>query len=230
LHNIASLIPLKKIFVIFIIIFFTGGIVHSQIPGFSVATDLTLQRNFKEEQRFWAFGQTINAIFHLDAQNGVYAWFSHYSNGKFRNNITATAKSPATTPQQIRFVNNGKMRLKELSIGWRKYLLGTFDAEKKINIYGYAGFGLLLGSIENTQSVNVDSAIYNVPVLSGKANFKRLTFDLGIGVEKPIGGDFYLYTECRAWIPTTDYPSKYIFVNENAPFTGMFCAGLRLLF
>ncbi|HMU44879.1 MAG TPA: hypothetical protein PKC72_00865 [Chitinophagaceae bacterium] len=221
---------MKKFLIIFSAIIFSGSILNCQIPGFSVATDLTIQRNFKKEQKFWAFGQTIHTIFHLDGQNGVYVWFSIYSNGKFKNDVTATAKSTATIPQEINYVNSGKMRLKELSIGWRKYLKGTFDEEKKINIYGYAGFGLLLGRIENTHSVSIDTADYNVPVRSGKANFKRLTFDLGLGVEQPVGGDFFLYGECRAWIPTTDYPSKYIFVNSNAPFTGMICVGLRLLF
>jgi hypothetical protein len=31
-------------------------------------------------------------------------------------------------------------------------------------------------------------------------------------------------------IPTTDYPSQYLFVNENAPFTASLNLGIRLLF
>lgn len=205
-------------------------IAAAQIPGFSLATDLTIQRNFKKEQKFWAVGQTIHTIYHLDTKDAVYASFSYYSNGKFKNDITATAKSPSTTPQQINYVNDGSMRLKQLSIGWRKYLVGKYDEEKKWNLYSYAGFGLLLGRIENTHSVAIDTASYHVPVRTGKANFKRLTLDLALGMEYPIGGDFFLYGEGRAWIPTTDYPSNHIFVNANAPFTGMVCCGLRLLF
>jgi hypothetical protein len=66
--------------------------------------------------------------------------------------------------------------------------------------------------------------------LSGKANYKRLTFDIGAGVEFPLGGDFYIYSEGKVFIPTTDYPSKYLFINDRAPYTGMLSVGLRLLF
>jgi hypothetical protein len=122
------------------------------------------------------------------------------------------------------------MRFKHISIGWRKYLKGTFNAEQSWNIYGYSGFGLLLGRIENTHSVPIDTTVYIVPVRVGKANFKRLTLDLGLGWEAPLGADIFIYAEGRAWIPTTDYPSKYIFVNDNAPLVGMFNVGIRILF
>lgn len=201
-----------------------------QYPQLSVATDVGIQRSFKKEQQYWAIGQTIQAIFHLSPKDGIYTWFAYYSNGKFTNDVTATAKSVIILPQQINYVNSGKMRLKHFSLGWRKYLKGVADAEKGWNLYAYAGLGILLGRIENTHSVFIDTVGYNVPVRSGKANFKRLTLDLGLGWEMPIGGDFFFYTEGRVWVPTTDYPSKYIFVNDNAPFVGMLNIGLRILF
>lgn len=195
-----------------------------------MATDVGIQRNFKKEQQYWAIGQTIHAIFHLSPKDGIYTWFAYYSNGKFNNDVSATAKSPFGAPQQINYINSSKMRLKHFSAGWRKYLKGTADAEKKWNLYAYAGLGILLGRIENTHSVFIDTLGYNVPVRSGKANFKRLTLDLGLGWEMPIGGDFFFYTEGRVWVPTTDYPSKYIFVNDNAPLVGMLNIGLRIFF
>ena len=67
-------------------------------------------------------------------------------------------------------------------------------------------------------------------MLDGKANFKRLTVDLGLGWEKPLGADFYFYAEGRVWIPASDYPSKHIFINNNAPVAAMVNIGLRLLF
>jgi len=203
---------------------------NAQSLGFSVATDLSVQRNFKKDQHFWAIGQTVQAHFHLSPQQAVYAWFIYYSNGKFKNNLVAQAKSPSTAPQQINYVNSAKMRLKQFSVGWKKYFLGAYDTENNINAYFFAGFGLLLGRIENSHSVFIDTAQYNAPVLSGKANFKRLTIDGGIGLEHSIGGDMFVYGETRIWIPTTDYPSKFIFVNENAPFTLMFNLGMRVLF
>lgn len=48
----------------------------------------------------------------------------------------------------------------------------------------------MLGTVTNVHSVAIDTALYTLPVLSGKANFKRLTFDLGLGAEFPVGGDF----------------------------------------
>jgi hypothetical protein len=84
--------------------------------------------------------------------------------------------------------------------------------------------------VDNIHSTVLDTSVYNVPVLTGKANFKRLTADLGLGWELPVGGDIFLYAEGRAWVPTTDYPSKYIFVNNNAPLVGMLNAGIRILF
>jgi hypothetical protein len=189
-----------------------------------------IQRNFKKEQLYWAIGHNTMAIFHLTSKDGIYVGFAYYSSGKFKNNVTATAKSIITNPQQVTYINNAIMRVKQFSVGWRKYLRGTADAEKGWSLYCNAGFGLLLGLIENSHSVSIDSAVYNVPVLSGKANFKRLTLDLGAGWEIPIASDFFFYTEARVWVPTTAYPSKYIFVNTNAPFVGMLGAGLRIIF
>lgn len=219
----------KKIFFSILIIFsFTSA--FSQQPRFSIATDLSLQRSFKKEQQYWAIGQTVHGHFHFTPTDGIYIWISYYTNGKFRNSVIATAKSTLTLPQQKSYTNSALMRFKHFSTGWKKYLKGSFDAEEGWNLYGYAGFGLLLGLVENTHSVVLDTALYNVPVISGKANFKRLTLDLGLGCEVPVSGDVYLYAEGRAWVPTSDYPSKYIFVNNNAPLVGMLNAGIRILF
>lgn len=221
---------LNKHFTISVVLILLAGKAFAQFPQLSIATDISLQRNFKKEQRYTSVGQTINAIIHLTGKEAVYTNFNYYSNGKFKNDVTATAKSPLTLPQQINYVNSGKMRLKHFAIGYRKYLKGSADAEKDWNVYANAGLGIILGRIENTHSVPIDTSLYTVPVYSGKANFKRLTLDLAVGWEMPIGGDFFIYTEGRVWVPTTDYPSDYIFVNENAPFVGMLNLGLRIFF
>ena len=218
-----------KRFIIFLFFIFFSAVVSAQTQ-FSIASDLGLQRSFKKGQQYWAGGHTIQVQFHFTPKDGAYAWVSYYTSGKFNNNVTATAKSIATSPQQVNYVNNAVMRFKQISIGWKKYLKGAFNIEEGSNIYGYAGFGLLLGRIENTHSVLIDTLVYNVPVRTGKANFKRLTLDLGLGWEAPIGADVFFYAEGRVWIPTTDYPSKFIFVNDNAPLVGMINAGIRVLF
>ena len=197
---------------------------------FSIATDLGLQRSFKKEQQYWAGGHTVHAHFHFTPKDGAYAWISYYSVGKFSNNVTATAKSATTVPQQVNYVNKAEMRFKHFSIGWKRYLKGNCSIDEGWSLYFYTGLGILLGKVTNTHSVAIDTNVYKVPVRSGKANFKRLTLDLGLGWETPIGADVFFYTEGRVWVPTTDYPSKFIFVNKNAPLVAMLNFGLRILF
>jgi hypothetical protein len=198
----------------------------------SIATDLSVQRSFKKDQRFWALGQDIVIDWHFTPKGGAYGSICYYSNGKFDNPLTAPAKSPSTLPQQIFFTNYAKLRLEQISIGWKHYFVGTSDAEKQWNLYGLSGFGLIFGKVVNAYSVAVDTSLYDAPAqpINGKGHFKRLTFDLGLGWEIPLAGEVYLYSEGRVWIPTTEYPSKYLFANNNAPFAAMVTGGLRVLF
>lgn len=220
----------KRITIPFLFILFFATTACSQAIAFSLATDLGLQRSFKKEQRYFAGGHTVHALFHFTQKGSVYAWIAYYSPGKFNNALTATAKSSTTTPQEISYLSSAEMRFKHFSVGWRNYFKGSYASEEGFNLFGYAGFGLMLGRVLNGHSVFIDTATYDVPVYTGKANFKRLTLDIGGGWEIPIGGDVYFYTEGRLWIPTTDYPSKHIFINENAPFVASLNFGVRILF
>lgn len=225
-HKFQSL--LKSITIFFSLLLLSVAS-YSQLR-FSAATDLGVQRSFKKEQQYWAIGHTVQAQFHFTPKEGPYLWISYYSNGRFTNQLTAVAKSPATSPQQINYTNSAKMHFKQFSVGWKKYLKGTCMAEDKWNLYGYAGFGLVFGWVNNEHSTGINTNDYDVPVRAGRANFKRLTLDGGLGAEFPIGADIYFYSEGRVWIPTTDYPSKYIFVNKDAPVAGMINFGIRVLF
>ena len=205
-------------------------VAFSQQPKLSISNDLGLQHSFKKEQRYWAGGHTIHLHLHFTPKEGAYSWISYYSVGKFSNDIMASAKLPATSPQQINYVNKAEMRFKQFSLGWKHYLKGAFNSEDKWNLYGYAGFGLMLGRVVNNHSLTIDTSLYNVPVRSGKANFKRLTLDLGLGWEVPLSSDIFFYNEARVWIPTTDYPSNYLLVNKNAPLVASLNFGIRILF
>ena len=88
----------------------------------------------------------------------------------------------------------------------------------------------MFGTVENRHSTSIDTADYVAPVVQGKGHFKRLTFDVGLGYEIQVADDIYFYTEARVLLPTTDYPSDYLFVDENAPLTGSINAGIRLFF
>ena len=202
----------------------------SQHTLFSIATDLGLQRNLKKEQRYWAVGQTVIAHFHITPKDGVYIWVAYFSTGKFNNNLSATAKSTTTNPQQVNYTNYAEMRFKHISIGWKHYLKGSAVTEDTWGLYAFAGFGLLPGRVINYHSVTIDTSQYILPVLSGKANFKRLTLDLGLGWEVPLSETVFFYNEGRVWIPTTGYPSNHIFINRNAPMVATLNFGLRILF
>lgn len=209
---------------------FSFSVAFSQKAQFSLSTDASLIRSFKKGQRYWALGQTVTGHFNFTLVDGFYVWFAYSSNGKFSRQQAATAKSVITVPQQINYTNFAKIRFNHISMGWKHYLKGSYNTEDTWSLYGYGGFGLMFGIAENTHSIAVDSADYDLPVWKGKAKFKRLTIDLGLGYEMPVGGDIYFFMEGRALLPTTDYPSHYLFINQNAPLTGSVNAGLRLLF
>ena len=209
---------------------FASIIVHAQPPQLSIATDIGVQRSFRPEQQFWAFGHTLQVQVHASYTDAIYFWLSYYTNGKFKNELQATAKSPATIPQQIDYINNARMGFQQFSIGWKKYLKGNYAIEEGWNLYAYGGFGILFGNVSNQQSAAIDTAQYYIQVKPGEGKFKRITLDLGLGVEFPIGGEYYIYSEGRLWVPASDYPSKYLYVNDDSPVVGMFNLGIRILF
>lgn len=201
-----------------------------QQPQFSLNIDAGLLRSFKEEQKFWTAGQTISANFHMTPENTVYVSFTYYINGKFENELTAISKSPLTSPQQVPYVSNAKMRFSHISAGWKRYISGDYTRDTKGNVYVYAGLGLMMGKVENVHSVGIDTADYVVPVLAGNGKFKRLTIDPGIGYEALLGGYIYLYAEARTLIPITYYPSEYLYAKKYSPVTAAVHIGFRIFF
>jgi hypothetical protein len=198
----------------------------------SGSTDFLVLRSFKEDQRFWAIGQDIMADWHFTTKGGAYASLSYSSYGNFTNQLSATAKDSTTSPPQISFDNKGQIRFQQISLGFKHYFVGTTDAETGWSLYTITGFGLMLGRVTNSYSAPVDTSLYNAPEqpVNGSGHFKRLTLDLGLGWEIPLSGDVYLYANGKVWIPTSDYPSKYLFVNNDAPLVGMVGLGIRMLF
>jgi len=229
--NIAQQFPLLKIQKSILLIFlFIGGAACSQRTRFSLATDVGALHSFKEDQQFWCAAQTIAANFSFGQKDGLYAWFYYTINGKFSNDLTANAKSVFTVPLQVNFTNDANLRFGHISTGWKHYLKGGYESEKSWNLYIYGGFGLMFGTVSNRHSAIIDTADYVIPVVQGKGHFKRLTFDMGLGFETKVAPDIYFYTEGRLLLPTTDYPSEYLFVNDDAPLTGSINMGVRLFF
>jgi hypothetical protein len=220
---------LQNIFFTFFLL--SSSCLFAQVK-FSLGTDISCLHNFDEEQKFTVAGQTIIPQWHLDKKNTLYAWFSYHANGKYKNNLTATAKSPSIQPQTFSFSNESEMKLRQFSIGIKRYLIGSYEHLERINLYAAGGFGLMLGNASNTFSTYIDTALYTIQsnVVHGSGDFKRLTFDITGGIEFPVSYEIFLYSEVRMHIPTTDYPSKYLVKNSNAPFLGGINLGIRILF
>ena len=199
---------------------------------FSAATDVSILHNFDPQQKFTVIGQTVLPQWHLDKKNTVYAWLLYHANGKYENTLIATAKAPGTQPQTISFTNQSTMRLRQISFGFKRYLVGSFDHLEKFNLYVAGGFGVMYGHASNTFSTNIDTALYTVQynVAHGSGDFKRLTFDITGGAEFPVSYEIFIYSEIRMYIPTTDYPSSYLMNNSHAPFLGSINLGIRIIF
>jgi hypothetical protein len=195
-------------------------------------TDLTGYRNFAKNQQYFSFGQTLRGEAHFTSKDGTYVWYNYAAPGKFKNSLTAVAKDPITSPSSIVFKSASEVTIKSFSIGWKHYLVGANDSEENWNLYFMAGFGLLSGKAKNTFDTPIDTALYLLPAnpVNGEGRFKRLTFDASLGYEVPIGMAIYMYGEGRAFIPASDYPSKYLFTNDRAPLLVSASIGLRVLF
>lgn len=225
-----NLKPVHSILTFIAVIVFV--IASAQPVKFSIATDMSGTVSFRKDQRFIAIGQTIAGHIHFTGKEGLYVWYGYSAPGKFHNDFIATAKLPSTIPQAHDFKNYSQVGLRHLSIGWKHYLKGAYNAQESWNLYFAAGFGLVSGRVTNTYTITWDTANYNFPSnpVNGKGKFKRLTFDAALGFEIPIGMEIYFYGVARAWIPASDYPSNYLFINDNAPFIGTANIGLRILF
>jgi hypothetical protein len=219
---------LKKIILFILFIGCYGGL-KSQ-DAFSIATDVSVIGNFTSGQRFFAIGQTVQGNFYLNKKQSIYALLCYYIKGKSRNPLTAVARDPFTLPQTVDFNTTSTQRFRQISTGFKQYLKGTYDNEQSWNLYGMAGFGLLFGRVENKYSQSIDATRYIVPqkAIAGTGDFKRLTFDLGLGAEMMIGSSIYVYAEARTWIQASDYPSPYLY-NNNLPRTASLSTGMRIL-
>lgn len=210
---------------------FGAACLQAQVK-FSLASDVSVLHNFDGKQKFTVVGQSVIPQWHFDKRTTLYGWFTYHANGKYNSSLLATAKSPATQPQTIPFTNNSEMRLRQLSLGLKKYFIGSFERLEDFNLYGAGGFGLIIGTASNNFSRYIDTSLYTIQnnVVNGSGDFKRLTLDIVGGVEFPVSYEIFVYSEIRMHIPTTNYPNNYLLKNSNAPFLAGINLGLRVLF
>ena len=195
---------------------------------FGLATGLTGLRNFSPQQKFWAIGQTIQTNFHFAPRQALYASLDYYTDGKYQNNFTASAKSSATQPEQIAYAASGELIYRQISLGVRHYFKGTYNAEKSYNIYGLAGFGFLFSKVRNTNSPFIDTTLYHLKVITGEVSLKKLTFDISFCLEVPIGGNFFVFADGRGWLPASSGTSPYLHNQKNVPLSVILSLGLRM--
>ena len=217
--------------IFFLLFLFCSNYLLAQVK-FSLATDISLLHNFDGTQKFTVVGQTLIPQWHFDKKSTVYAWFSYHANAKYKTTLTAVARSPGTQPQSFSFTNESIMRLRQISIGYKRYFIGSFENLEGFNAYIAGGLGLMAGTASNSFSTYIDTALYAVQsnVVHGTGDFKRLTFDITGGIEFPVAYEIFVYSEVRMHIPTTDYPSKYLMKSSNAPFVGTINLGIRISF
>jgi hypothetical protein len=199
--------------------------------AFSIATDLSILRSFTPNQSFTSVGQTIQFQNHFTPTETGYASVCYYSPGKYSNTLTATAKDAATFPGSMNYIVNSELRFRQVSLGWKHYFIGSSNTEGYWNLYGSAGFGLVAAKVENIHEPLIDTALYQPEdrALAGTGDFKRLTFDLGLGGEIKIAYGIFLYADLRTWIPASSNPSRMLY-NDKAPRIGSLHGGIRILF
>lgn len=200
-----------------------------QIP-FSISTHLSGLRNFTPRQKFWTIGQQVQASFYFTPKQAGSVSLEYYREGKFKNNFTATAKSILTNPQSFGFTATGRLTYRQVSLGLKHYLKGSYDEQKGINIFGMAGLGFLFARSLNSASSQFDTTRYHSPIILGRGSVRRLSFDAGVGAEMHVGSAVYAFTTVRAWLPASYQRSRSLHNSDKVPLALMAGAGIRILF
>ena len=203
---------------------------HAQ-QAVSVSTNLSLLRNFTEQQSFTTVGQTVEADLHMTAKWSLYASISYHVKGKYENVLMATKKDPLSPVPDFAFTNHSRLGYNQFSVGLKHYLQGAYNGEGLLNVYGTAGLGLLTGRLENTFSQPVDTAVYKIPIqaVEGDHKFRRLTLDVALGAEVDVANSFYIYSEVKTWLKASTNPSPYLY-NNKTPEVLLLSVGVRILF
>lgn len=220
--------PMTKRF-LFLIFCFGWSLLSVSQENISAATGVSVLRNLSPQQGFWAVGHTLQATVHFSATQSAYAWIEYYTDGRYKNDFSAVAKSPLTLPQRQNLTATGRLTYRHFSLGWKHYFSGSYRDEKAINIYGLAGFGFLFARVQNSFSTAIDTSLYRIGTTAGEGTVRKLTFDLGLGGEKALTGNFFVFADVRTWLPASSNESKYLHNQRNLPLPVMLTAGVRVL-
>lgn len=207
-----------------------AGLPDVSFAQFSLTTDVSVLRNSSPRQQFWTAGQTIRAEWYPGDRGGPFVSISYFLTAEFTNSFTATAKSSTAGPATIPYTASSSWQFRQAALGWKHYFRGTFKEEKKQGWYGLIGTGLLFARIDNRLSQPIDTSQYfSAGPTQAKGTLRRITLDLGLGGEWPIGADIYAFGELRSLLQASETPSALVAGNSHIPLTTSVHAGLRVL-
>lgn len=204
---------------------------RAQLRG-SFVTSVGVLRNFSPHQQFTSIGQTVEGDLHITPRETFLIWINYAIPGRFKNQFQAPALDMSTMPVTTPYTVKGTWNLREFSLGWKHYFKGNFMQETGWNLFGTAGLGILVASVKNTYVTKLDTVLYKAlwkPEI-GAHHFRKLTADLAIGMEIPIGGDFSVTGDLRVMLPASSTATNYTHYDEKVPLTVFANLGIRILF
>jgi hypothetical protein len=197
---------------------------------FSIGSDLSIVRQIGESKSFWGLAQSVQPSYGLTKKFLFYATLGYTSADKTTNRFTTNALADTITPKKINYSANTEWRTRQFATGIKYYFKGSYDNEEGLNVYGMAGIGVMSIKLTTDYTAGIDTSNYqSFPPYPGEGTVNKLSFDSGLGIEGPLGGNFFWYTEAKAWIPTDKVTSPYL-LGSNKVMPIMVGAGLRVLF
>lgn len=211
-----------------------AALVFLSVPAlaqFSIATDINVMRQFGKQQSFWSMAQTVQFSYALKNKESIYLSIGNSTPHDIKDNFITKAKSDTIFPKAIGYVATSSWRTRQFTAGWKHYFTGGYNSEDGLSIYGLAGAGIMSVKISTQFSLGVDTThYYALTPLAGTQSVNRLSFDVGLGIEKPIMGNFFWYAEAKTWIHKGAFRSPLL-ARQNEKITPvMIGGGLRILF
>lgn len=205
-------------------------LIHQVQAQISVASDANLIGQFGGMKSYWGLAQDVKVSYPLGPKTSAYVSVGYAIPNKLKETFRAGAFSPTAEPPVIRYQATTNRQLRQAHFGIIQYLSGSHKAESGTNIYFMAGAGVMSVKLSTSYTANVDTAEYeSFRPYAGEGSAESFSIHTGLGVEQPLGGNFFWYAEAKGWIPVTSFSSPYLKEPEKTPAI-LIGAGIRVLF
>ena len=196
----------------------------------SVASDASVIGQFGGIKTYWGLAQDVKVSYPIGPKTSAYLSVGYAIPNKLKEAFSTQAYSPLTTPQVIRYQANTNRQLRQAQIGIMQYLAGSHKAESGTNVYLLAGVGIMSVKASTSYSVDVDTAEYpQIRPYAGEGSAESFSVNAGLGIEQPLGGNFFWYAEAKGWLPTKSLSSPFLKEAEKTPAV-LVGVGIRVLF